>query len=87
MEASGNLYYNLILRTQQRPDALIAEVNAAVRQIDPDAITFQEQTMEDGYSGRPRRFFIVIPRGWLRDLPSLALLLGTSGCTAWWRIR
>ena len=79
MEASGNLYYNLILRTQQRPDALIDEVNAAVRQIDPDAITFQVQTMEDRIQRSPAAFLHRYPAWLAAGFATLALLLGTVG--------
>ncbi len=79
MEAEGELYYNLILRTQQRPDALIDEVNAAVRQIDPDAITFQVQTMEDRIQRSPAAFLHRYPAWLAAGFAALALLLGTVG--------
>src|SRR4029077_2381045 len=47
MEANARLFFNLIIRTEQRPDAISAEVESAIRQIDPDAVTFNVQTMED----------------------------------------
>ena len=79
MEASGELYYNLILRTEQRPDALVEEVNAAVRQIDPDAITFQVQTMEDRIRRSPAAFLHRYPAWLAVGFAALALLLGTVG--------
>jgi predicted permease len=79
MEANGNLYYNLIIRAQQRPESLIAEVNAAVRQIDPDAITFQVQTMEDRIQRSPAAFLHRYPAWLAAGFASLALLLGTVG--------
>jgi predicted permease len=79
MEANGNLYYNVVLRTEQRADALIEEVNAAVRQIDPDAITFQVQTMEDRIQRSPAAFLHRYPAWLAAGFAALALLLGTVG--------
>jgi hypothetical protein len=40
MEASGRLFFGLLVRTEQKPDALTAEIQNAIRQFDPDAIMF-----------------------------------------------
>ncbi|MGC2695833.1 MAG: ABC transporter permease [Candidatus Angelobacter sp.] len=79
MEANARLYFNLIIRTEQRPDAAVAEINNAVRQTDPDAITFQVQTMEDRIQRSPAAFLHRYPAVLAGVFAVLALLLGTIG--------
>lgn len=79
MEANGNLFYNLIIRTEQRPDALISAVNKVVRDMDPGAITFQVQTMEDRIQRSPAAFLHRYPAWLATGFAGLALLLGTVG--------
>lgn len=79
MEANGNLFYNLIIRTEQRPDALISAVNNVVREMDPGAITFQVQTMEDRIQRSPAAFLHRYPAWLATGFAGLALLLGTVG--------
>jgi macrolide transport system ATP-binding/permease protein len=79
MEANARMYFNLIIRTEQRPDALITEVNNAIRQMDPDAITFQVQTMEDRIRRSPAAFLHRYPALLAGVFALLALLLGTVG--------
>jgi hypothetical protein len=79
MEASPNLYFSLIIRTQQRPDALVAEVKNAVRQVDPDAVTYEVQTMEDRIQRSPAAFLHRYPAVLAGVFAGLALLLGTIG--------
>lgn len=38
MEANARVF-GLLVRTEQKPDALAAEIQNAIRQFDPDAIT------------------------------------------------
>jgi predicted permease len=79
LEATPYLYFNLVLRTAQRPDALVAEVQNAVRQVDPDAITFEIQTMEDRIQRSPAAFLHRYPAVLAGVFAFLALLLGTIG--------
>jgi predicted permease len=79
LEATPYLYFNLILRTAQRPDALVSDVQNAVRQIDPDAITFNIQTMEDRIQRSPAAFLHRYPAALAGMFAFLALLLGTIG--------
>jgi len=79
LEATPYLYFNLVLRTAQRPDALVAEVQNAVRQVDPDAITFEVQTMEDRIQRSPAAFLHRYPAVLAGVFAFLALLLGTIG--------
>jgi macrolide transport system ATP-binding/permease protein len=79
MEADARMFYNLIIRTEQRPDALVDEVNKAVHQIDPDAITFNVQTMEDRIQRSPAAFLHRYPAVLAGVFAGLALLLGTIG--------
>jgi predicted lysophospholipase L1 biosynthesis ABC-type transport system permease subunit len=79
MEADARLFYNLIIRTEQRPDALVAEVMNVVHQIDPNAVTFNVQTMEDRIRRSPAAFLHRYPAVLAGVFASLALMLGTIG--------
>jgi macrolide transport system ATP-binding/permease protein len=79
MEANGDLFFDLIVRTEPRPDALAAEVQSAVRQLDPDAITFNVQTMDDRIQRSPAAFLHRYPALLAGVFAFLALLLGTIG--------
>jgi predicted permease len=79
MEADARLFYNLIIRTEQRPDALVAEVMDVVHQIDPNAVTFNVQTMEDRIRRSPAAFLHRYPAVLAGVFASLALILGTIG--------
>lgn len=79
LEANARLFYNLIIRTETRPDALAAEVQSAIRQIYPDAVTFNVQTMEDRIQRSPAAFLHRYPAVLAGAFAFLALLLGTIG--------
>jgi macrolide transport system ATP-binding/permease protein len=79
LEATPYLYFNLILRTEQRPDALVPEIQNAIRQVDSDAITFNVQTMEDRIQRSPAAFLHRYPAVLAGVFAFLALLLGTIG--------
>jgi len=79
MEANARLFVNLIIRTEQRPDALAAEVQSAIRQLDPAAVTFDVQTMEDRIQRSPAAFLHRYPAVLAGVFAFLALLLGTIG--------
>jgi ABC-type antimicrobial peptide transport system permease subunit len=73
------LFFNLIVRTEQKPDALTAEIQNAVRQLDPDAVMFNVQTMEDRIQRSPAAFLHRYPAVLAGMFAGLALLLGTIG--------
>ncbi|HEY3770491.1 MAG TPA: ABC transporter permease [Candidatus Angelobacter sp.] len=79
IEASPYLYFSLIIRTQQRPDALVTEVKNAVHQVDPDAVTYEVETMEDRIQRSPAAFLHRYPAVLAGVFAGLALLLGTIG--------
>jgi predicted permease len=79
MEANPRLFFNLIVRTETRPDALAAQVQSAIRQVDPDAVTFQAQTMEDRIRRSPAAFLHRYPAVLAGVFAFLALLLGSIG--------
>ena len=78
-EANGRLFFNLIVRTEQKPDALTAEIQNAIRQLDPDAVMFSVQTMEDRIQRSPAAFLHRYPAVLAGMFAGLALLLGTIG--------
>jgi predicted permease len=78
-EANARLFYNLIIRSGQRPEVLIADVQKVIREMDPDAITFNVQTMEDRIQRSPSAFLHRYPAALAGVFASLALLLGTIG--------
>jgi predicted permease len=79
IESEARSYYNLIIRTEQRPDAMVAEITNAVHQIDSGAVTFEVQTMEDRIRRSPAAFLHRYPAMLVGVFASLALLLGTIG--------
>jgi macrolide transport system ATP-binding/permease protein len=79
MEANPRLFFNLIIRTEQRPDALATEVSNAVHQFDPDAVIYNQQTMEDRIQRSPAAFLHRYPAVLAGVFAALALLLGTIG--------
>jgi predicted permease len=79
MEANGRLFFNLIIRTEQRPDALVNEITNTIHQFDPDAITFNVQTMEDRIQRSPAAFLHRYPAVLAGVFATLALVLGTIG--------
>jgi predicted permease len=78
-EAQPRLFFNLIVRTETRPDALVAQVQNAIRQVDPDAVVFEVQTMEDRIRRSPAAFLHRYPAVLAGTFAFLALLLGTVG--------
>jgi predicted permease len=78
-EAQGRLFYNLIIRTETQPDALASQIQKAIREIDPDAVTFNVQTMEDRIQRSPAAFLHRYPAVLAGVFAFLALLLGTIG--------
>ena len=79
MEADARLFLGLLVRTEQKPDALSAEIQNAIRQFDPDAVTFNVQTMEDRIQRSPAAFLHRYPAVLAGMFAGLALLLGTIG--------
>jgi macrolide transport system ATP-binding/permease protein len=78
-EANGNLFFGLLIRTEQKPDAVSTEVQNAIRRLDPDAITFNVQTIEDRIQRSPAAFLHRYPAVLAGMFAFLALLLGTIG--------
>ena len=79
MEGDGYLYSNLMIRTATKPDAIVAAVQSAVHSIDPDAVTFEVQTMDDRIQRSPTAFLHRYPAVLAGVFAFLALLLGTIG--------
>jgi ABC-type antimicrobial peptide transport system permease subunit len=68
-----------VVRSRQNAAAQLEQTKAAVRQQDPNAVTLQEQTMEDFIQRSPVAFFHRYP-AWLAGLFAfMALVLGTIG--------
>jgi hypothetical protein len=79
MDAEPRTYFNLIIRTAQKPEALIGDVQAAVRQIDADAVTLEVQTMDDRIQRSPAAFLHRYPAWLAGGFAVLALLMGSIG--------
>ena len=78
LQDPGTFLY-LVVRTQQDAAASILQTKAAISQLDPNVVTFQEQTMEDFIRRSPVAFFHRYP-AWLAGLFAvMALILGTIG--------
>ncbi|MBZ5531161.1 MAG: ABC transporter permease [Acidobacteriia bacterium] len=76
-DASSFLY--LVVRSQQDAAASIPQTQAAIRQLDSNVVTFQEQSMEDFIQRSPVAFFHRYP-AWLAGLFAvMALVLGSIG--------
>src|SRR5579864_114457 len=78
-EANPRLYFNLIVRTEQKPDSLASAIQSAIRQFDPDVVTFNAQTMDDRIQRSPTAFLHRYPAVLAGVFAFLALLLGTIG--------
>jgi macrolide transport system ATP-binding/permease protein len=79
MEASPRTYVNLVVRTAQKPEAAIEEVQAAIHQMDPDAMMVGMQTMDDRIQRSPAAFLHRYPAWLAGGFAVLALLLGSIG--------
>ncbi len=79
MEASGTMFFNLMIRTNTKPEAVITEVQNAIRSIDSDAVIFGVQTMDDRIQRSPAAFLHRYPAVLAGVFAFLALLLGTIG--------
>jgi len=78
LQDSSTFLY-LMVRTSQDPAASILQTQAAIRQLDSNVVTFQEQTMEDFIQRSPVAFFHRYP-AWLAGLFAImALALGSIG--------
>jgi predicted permease len=76
-DPSSFLY--LVVRTLQDAAAAIPQTQAAIRKLDPNVVTFQEQTMEDYIQRSPVAFFHRYP-AWLAGIFAfMALVLGSIG--------
>jgi predicted permease len=79
MDAEPRTYFNLAIRTAQKPEALINEVQAAVRQIDADSVALNVQTMDERIQRSPAAFLHRYP-SWLAGVFAvLALVMGSVG--------
>jgi predicted permease len=79
MDAEPRTYFNLIIRTAQKPEALIGDVQAAIHQIDADAVTLETQTMDDRIQRSPAAFLHRYPAWLAGGFAVLALLMGSIG--------
>jgi predicted permease len=79
IEASPRMFFNVVIRSQTRPEALITSVQNAIRELDADAVTFQMQTMDDRIRRSPAAFLHRYPAVLAGIFAILALLLGTIG--------
>ena len=78
LQDSSTFLY-LVVRSSQDPAAAIPQTQAAIRRIDPNVATFQEQTMEDYIQRSPVAFFHRYP-AWLAGMFAfMALGLGSIG--------
>jgi macrolide transport system ATP-binding/permease protein len=78
LQDPGTFQY-IVVRSEQDPRAALEQTKAAVRQLDPNAVTLQDQTMEDFIQRSPVAFFHRYP-AWLAGLFAfMALVLGSIG--------
>jgi predicted permease len=76
-DPSSFLY--LVVRTSQDAAAAIQQTQAAIHKLDPNVVSFQEQTMEDYIQRSPVAFFHRYP-AWLAGMFAfMALVLGSIG--------
>jgi predicted permease len=79
MEARAGTFFGLLVRTEQKPDALSTEIQNKIRQLDPDAVIYSVQTMDDRIQRSPAAFLHRYPAVLAGMFAFLALLLGTIG--------
>jgi predicted lysophospholipase L1 biosynthesis ABC-type transport system permease subunit len=79
MDAEPGTYFNLAIRTGQKPQALIGEVKAVTREVDADAVTIEVQTMDDRIQRSPAAFLHRYPAWLAGAFAVLALVMGSIG--------
>ncbi|HEY6305526.1 MAG TPA: ABC transporter permease [Candidatus Angelobacter sp.] len=79
MDANPRTYVNLVIRTAQKPEAAIEEIESAIHKIDPDAIAIQVETMDERIQRSPAAFLHRYPAWLAGTFAALALLLGSIG--------
>jgi predicted permease len=79
MDAEPRTYFNLIIRTAQKPEALFGDVQAAIHKIDADAVTLEVQTMDDRIQSSPATFLHRYPSWLAGGFAILALVMGSIG--------
>ncbi|HKD92455.1 MAG TPA: ABC transporter permease [Terriglobales bacterium] len=79
MDAEPRTYFNVVIRTAQKPEALVDEVQAAIRQVDADSTTLEVQTMDDRIQRSPAAFLHRYPSWLAGAFAVLALLMGSIG--------
>ena len=79
MDAEPRTYFNVVIRTAQKPEALVDEVQAAIRQVDADSVTLEVQTMDDRIQRSPAAFLHRYPSWLAGAFAVLALLMGSIG--------
>ncbi|HKD44564.1 MAG TPA: ABC transporter permease [Candidatus Angelobacter sp.] len=79
MDAEPGTYFNLAIRTGQKPQALIGEVKAVIREVDADAVTIEVQTMDDRIQRSPAAFLHRYPAWLAGAFAVLALVMGSIG--------
>jgi len=79
MDASPETFFNLVIRTAQKPEAITKAVQAAIHRVDADSVTMQIETIDERIQRSPAAFLHRYP-SWLAGvLAVLALLLGSIG--------
>src|SRR5262249_36846396 len=79
MDARPQTFFNLVIRSAQKPEALISAVEAAIHQVDADSVTLQVQTMDDLIQRSPAAFLHRYPSWLAGGFAVLALLMGSIG--------
>jgi macrolide transport system ATP-binding/permease protein len=78
LQDAGSFLY-LVVRTSQDAATAIPQTQAVIRRIDPNVVTFQEQTMEEFVQRSPVAFFHRYPAMLAGLFALMALALGSIG--------
>jgi macrolide transport system ATP-binding/permease protein len=79
MDASPGTFFNLVIRTAQKPEALTSAVQAVVHRVDADSVTMQIETIDERIQRSPAAFLHRYPSWLAGAFAVLALLLGSIG--------
>jgi predicted permease len=79
MDQGPRTYFDVVVRSSRNPSTVVPELQSAIHSLDPDAVTFNIQTMDERIQRSPAAFLHRYPAWLAAGFALLALFLGTIG--------
>jgi predicted permease len=79
MDASPGTFFNLVIRTAPKPEAITSAVQAAIHRVNADSVTMQIETIDERIQRSPAAFLHRYPSRLAGAFAVLALLMGSIG--------